>query len=103
MIEIKTEVTSPEEAVIRVSGEIDMGTSPKLRDILKDAAAQKMKTVTVDLSAVTYMDSSGIATLVEMLQKMNACKGKLVLRAMKPQVKAVFEIAHLTEVFQIVE
>ena len=103
MIDFKSEVTSPEEATIHVSGEIDMNTSPKLRDILKTAVSQKMKRVTIDLSGVTYMDSSGIATLVEMLQTMTSVKGQLVLKGMQPQVKAIFEIAHLTEVFEIVE
>ena len=103
MIEMKTEVLSPVAVVIRVSGEVDMNTSPKLQDILKSAAAQGMKDVTIELSGVTYMDSSGIATLVEMLQAMTAKKGKLVLKAMAPQVKSVFEIAHLTEVFEIVD
>lgn len=103
MIEVKTEVLSPQEAMVRVSGEVDMNTSPKLREILNSAAAQGMKQVTIELSGVSYMDSSGIATLVEMLQHMLARKGRLILKAMKPEVKSVFEIAHLTEVFEIVE
>ncbi|OGH59159.1 MAG: hypothetical protein A3G34_02425 [Candidatus Lindowbacteria bacterium RIFCSPLOWO2_12_FULL_62_27] len=103
MMELRSEVTALEEAVIHVKGEIDMNTSPKLRDLLKSSEAQRMKKVTVDLSGVTYMDSSGIATLVEMLQTLTAKKGRLILKAMKPEVKAVFEIAHLTEVFEIVD
>lgn len=103
MIELKSEVAAPGEAVIHVSGEIDMNTSPKLRDLLKSATSQKMKKITVDLSNVSYMDSSGIATLVECLQAMDALKGQLILKAMKPEVRAVFEIAHLTEVFEIVD
>ena len=103
MMELRSEVTALEEAVIHVKGEIDMNTSPKLRDLLKSSEAQRMKKVTVDLSGVTYMDSSGIATLVEMLKTLTAKKGRLILKAMKPEVKAVFEIAHLTEVFEIVD
>ena len=103
MIELNTVVHSLEEATIGVSGEIDMNTSPKLRDILKSAIAQNMKKITVDLSKVTYMDSSGIATLVECLQALMSKKGRLTLKAMQAEVKAVFEIAHLTEVFEIVD
>lgn len=103
MIELNTEVTALDEATIHVKGEIDMNTSPQLRELLKSASQQNMRKVTVQLSNVTYMDSSGIATLVEMLQTLSARKGKLILKAMKPEVKAVFEIAHLTEVFDIVE
>lgn len=103
MIDLKSEFTAPGEATIHVGGEIDMNTSPKLRDLLKSATKQKMKKIVVDLSNVNYMDSSGIATLVECLQDISAVKGELTLKSMKPQVKAVFEIAHLTEVFQIVD
>lgn len=103
MIELKSDVTSLEEAVIHVKGEIDMNTSPKLRELLKSPEAQKMKKITVELSSTTYMDSSGIATLVECLQSLASRKGQLILKAMKPEVKAVFEIAHLTEVFEIVD
>ena len=103
MIDLKSEVTAIGEATIRVGGEIDMNTSPKLRELLKSATNQKMKKLIIDLSNVDYMDSSGIATLVECLQDIAAIKGSLVLKSMKPQVKAVFEIAHLTEVFKIVD
>ncbi len=103
MIDVQSEVVSLEEAVVRVFGEVDMNTSPKLRDVLLPAAKQKLKKVTIDLGGVTYMDSSGIATLVEMLQLTLAHKGQLILKSLTPQVKAVFEIAHLTEVFSIVE
>ena len=89
--------------MIHVKGEIDMNTSPKLRDLLKSSEAQKMKTITVNLADVSYMDSSGIATLVECLQDQSSKKGRLILKAMRPDVKAVFEIAHLTEVFEIVD
>lgn len=103
MIGVKSEVVSIGEAVIHVSGEVDMNTSPKLRDILKEAAGQKMKKIVIDLAGVTYMDSSGIATLVEGLQMTSGYQGEFILKGMMPQVKAVFEIAHLTEVFTIVE
>ena len=103
MIDVRSQADALEEASIHVGGEVDLNTSPKLREALKSAAAQKMKTVTVHLREVTYMDSSGIATLVEMLQAMLAYQGRLVLKGMRPQVRAVFEIAHLTEVFDIVE
>lgn len=103
MIEIRPEAVALDEAVVHVKGEIDMNTSPKLRDHLKTAVQQNMKKITVNLSEVSYMDSSGIATLVECFQLLTSKKGRLILKAMKPEVKAVFEIAHLTEVFEIVD
>jgi anti-sigma B factor antagonist len=57
--------------------------------------------VVVDVSDVPHMDSSGVATLVEALQKVKRYKGRLVLVGMQDRVKSVFEISRLTELFEI--
>ena len=54
--------------IVMLSGEIDLESSPKARQILLDAVGKK-KRVLVDLASVTYMDSSGIASLVEVFQR----------------------------------
>jgi len=101
VIEIVTDFDSPDEAILDVSGEVDMNTSDELREILMDAAEQDMEKVTVDLSGVDFMDSSGIATLVDGLQTMKKNGGQLVLRNLNENVRSVFEIANLTDVFTI--
>lgn len=101
MIEIHSEAISPQEVIVRVTGDIDMNTSPKLRDHFKESVSQNLTCITVDLSGVAFMDSSGIATLVEVLQILHKRKGRLSLKSMQPQVRSVFEIAHLLEVFEV--
>ena len=53
---------------VTVSGDIDMSSSTKMRDVLTPLFQNDNKVIVVDLSGVSYIDSSGIATLVEGLQ-----------------------------------
>ena len=55
----------------------------------------------VDLKEVTYMDSSGVATLVEALQLTNKENGKLRLCNLGPAISDVFELSRLDKVFDI--
>ena len=86
--------------VVELSGEIDLERAPEVRKLLLACVGQR-RDVLVDLSRVTYIDSSGIASLVEALQ----CAGKggthLGLVAVSPQALRVFELARLDKVFAI--
>lgn len=86
--------------IISVSGEIDLSNSPKLRDAFKKLEGLDLL---IDLSAVTYMDSSGVATLVEAMQKVSKNNGKFKLCGLTGEAKNIFEIARLDEVFSIYE
>ncbi|MFQ5693690.1 MAG: STAS domain-containing protein [Nitrospinota bacterium] len=100
MIEIETEDLG-NSALVRVSGEVDMSNSPKMRDSLMDLTKKGISTIVIDLAGVNYMDSSGIATLVEGLQETMSYGGKFRLAGLSPKVQQVFELARLQEVFEI--
>ena len=57
--------------------------------------------IVVDLKKVAFVDSSGLATLIEALQKVHAYAGKLVLCCLSPTVLGVFQLANLDNIFQI--
>jgi len=59
------------------------------------------KKVLIDLSGVTYIDSSGLATLIEMFQRLKKIGGKLRLSSMNEKVKNVFEITKLYKLFEV--
>jgi len=88
-------------AVIHVSGEVDMSTSPDLRKVLQTEVKAKTARIIVDLDGVSYIDSSGLATLVECLQGVRKYNGELLLAGLRKTVKDVFEIARLNEVFEL--
>ncbi len=57
-------------AVLSVHGEIDLGTAPTLRDVLQPVLEHQTGPVVVDLSTVSFMDSSGVHLLVETLRRL---------------------------------
>ncbi len=78
-----------------------MSTSTLVRTHLTDLFKKNQKMIVVDLSNVSYIDSSGIATLVEGLQWSHSNNTKFRLTNLTPMVKDVFEIARLLTVFEV--
>ncbi len=86
--------------VVRLAGSVDLEHSPKIRRTLLDAVAARVN-VFVDLSEVTYIDSSGIACLVEALQAARDHSADLGLVSVSRQAMRVLELARLDMVFSI--
>ena len=78
--------------ILRPDGDIDLSHSPTLRNDIRKA---------IDLAGVSYMDSSGVATLVEAMQLSRKANSKLVLCALTDRVHSIFEIARLDQFFTI--
>ena len=85
-------------SVFQVNGEINISTSP---DLKKHFEKQPSKKIIVNLERVTYIDSSGLATLVEILKKTRSQGGSLGLAGMSDKVKSLFEITKLDKLFSI--
>ncbi len=92
-----------EAVVLRPSGEIDLGRSPSLRTSISKAQSAKPQRLIFDLKDVPYMDSSGVATLVEAMQVARRYHGSVVLCGLHERVLSIFEIARLDMVFKIVD
>ncbi len=84
--------------VFQVDGEINISTSPELK---KQFEKQTSKKVVVDLTKVAYIDSSGLATLVEILKRTKSQSGSLALSGLSDKVKSLFEITKLDKLFQV--
>lgn len=65
--------------VLRVSGEMDLMTSPELRRHVHDAVAAGHRSVVVDLSGVFFCDSSGVGVLIAARRLLRSCGGRLRL------------------------
>ena len=87
--------------VVEVSGEIDFHSSRELREKFQEILDPKCSKLLVSLRKVSYIDSSGLATFVEALQRMKRLGGKLVLAGLAPAVRGVFEIAKLDSIFSL--
>jgi anti-sigma B factor antagonist len=87
-------------AVLRVWGEVDLSWSQEVRRQVLDALA-RARALAVQLDAVSYIDSSGIAALVEGFQQARAKGARFALLAPSESVRAVLELARLDRVFPI--
>lgn len=87
--------------VLPLEGEIDLHVSPQVSASLAAIVKRKPARVVVDLSRVSYIDSSGLAVLIEAMQKVDAYGGKFSLAGLQESVRPIFEIARLDQVFQI--
>lgn len=87
--------------VLAIEGSVDIYTSPELRGELKVALDSQAPRLVVDMEGVSFVDSSGLATLIEALQRINGYSGKLVLCNLSKTVHGVFELANLDSIFQI--
>lgn len=85
-----------------VVGQIDMGSSPALRKTLLDSL-KGTDHVAVNLSLVKYIDSSGIASLLEVLKEARKLKKRVVLFGLTAAVLQVLQLTRLTGVFEICE
>ena len=83
-------------------GEVDLEHSPKAREVLLDCVGRGQK-VLVDLSAVEYIDSSGVASLVEAFQKAKKNGVEFALVSVNAAALRVLELARLDKVFVIHE
>ncbi len=90
-------------AVIKPTGEIDLYSSSDLRKVLLAAIPKGTGAVGIDLSAVPYMDSSGVATLVEGLKACGKAKRRFTLLRPSEAVMKVLQLSRLDSVFEITQ
>ena len=87
--------------ILTVEGEVNMTTSPELRNYFLELIKTGHSRLVVDFTKMAYLDSSGLATLVECHQNVNEKKGKLSLVNVPEKIKNLFSLTKLDKVFVI--
>ena len=100
-MDVTREQPDGDTVLLAVAGNIDIYTSPELRGELKVALDSHVPRIVVDLAQVTFVDSSGLATLIEALQKVNEYSGKVILCSLAKTVLGVFQLSNLDSLFDI--
>ena len=88
--------------IVAVEGDVDLSCSGDLRKILFESL-RGVRRLVVNLGAIRYLDSSGIATLIEVLKESQKTKTEFALFAMSPAVRDVFRLTHVIKIFQVHE
>jgi anti-sigma B factor antagonist len=93
------DTTSP--TIVSLAGEIDLTSSRRLREVLLSIANAGEHRVVVDMTNVTFMDSTGLAALVTARKRLTSMDGEIVLRGPSPGVRKLLEITGLLRVFTV--
>ena len=96
-----TSRASGDRTVVDVTGEIDVYTAPALREELASLIDSDHTDLVVNLTSVTFMDSTGLGVLVGALKKARTLGGDLQLVIDQEKILKVFRITALTQVFSI--
>ena len=88
--------------IVTVKGEIEIYSAPVFRHDLLDAMTASSEGMIVDLSALEFIDSSGLGVLIRLLRRLNGQKRPLALIITSEAISRVFTITGLSTVFEIV-
>jgi anti-anti-sigma factor len=90
-----------DEAVIFLTGELDLATAPELTGVLGPVLEHGPQEVMLDLSGLSFIDSSGIAALVDSQQRLSTQKRRLSIHGAQQGALRVFEIAGLVDFLHV--
>jgi anti-anti-sigma factor len=90
-------------SVFYLRGEISIDTVPRLKEAFKDTIGKKSRKVLLNFEEVGYIDSLGIATLIEFSKNLKAIEGVVFLSDLSPKVRTIFGIVKLEKMFKIYE
>jgi anti-anti-sigma factor len=93
-------VANENGALASLYGRIDIDSSPAVRDqLIALLQGQHPRRVSIDLSGVTHIDSSGVATLIEALKIARNCKTQLRLQGLHDRLHRLFEATGILSLF----
>jgi len=88
--------------IVDVTGDIDLSTSPDLRKVLLHEMRElKIPRVVVNLTSVRYVDSSGVASLLEGLKASRDMKSRFIMYGLNAKVTQVLQLSKLLNIFEI--
>ena len=90
-------------SIVQLAGEIDVYTSPKVKDAIGDLIDRGVYNLVIDLENVRYIDSTGLGVLIGGLKRVREHGGSVNLVCTNPQIKKIFDITGLVKIFGIFE
>jgi anti-sigma B factor antagonist len=95
-------MSAPQPAsVLPLTGVLDLHVSPTIATLIGDKIKERPSRLVVDVSQVSYVDSSGLAVLINAMRDMEDCGGLFMLAGVQEDVQAILESARLEKFFLI--
>jgi anti-sigma B factor antagonist len=98
---IEDESERSQATVLSAYGELDLHITPELQDRVVAAIEGGAELVVVDLSGVTFIDSMALGVLLGAVNRLRRRGGNLRLVVPSPDLRRIFEISHLDQVFTL--
>jgi anti-sigma B factor antagonist len=100
-IKVNVKAADDKAFVIEVQGEIDVYTSPRVKESINDLIEKGNYNLVINLEGVRYIDSTGLGVLIGALKKVREHNGRIILICNNPQIKKIFNITGLVKIFEI--
>ena len=89
--------------IVKPVGEVDIYTSPKLKEKLLKSLKEKEIDLLIDGEKLDYIDSTGLGVLISILKKVKESENNIILINLKSNIRKLFDITGLDKVFIIKE
>lgn len=89
------------ETVLTIEGTLDAVTAPELRSVVDDLVNESRKEVTLELSSLRLIDSSGVGVIVSLFKRIRANGGQVRITGLRDQPRAIFRLLRLDRVFPV--
>jgi len=98
-LDVQTRQTDAGIAVIAPTGRLDVAGAPALKDAVSEVVKNGPPKVVIDMEGVTFVDSTGLGSVISALKQIRSGQGELRLAAPNQQVRVVLELTTLDRVF----
>lgn len=88
-----------EVTVVQIEGTLDAVTAPEFRTLVDELVAENRKDITLELSGLRLIDSSGVGVIVSLFKRVRANDGKVRIVGLRDQPRAIFRLLRLDRVF----
>lgn len=92
-----------DQVFVTLSKEVYVEQASSFREALLPYLEKGHKNFTLDVSGLSYIDSSGLGVLIGIQKRAITNGGKVIIKGLKGQVKELFELTRLTKIFEIIE
>jgi anti-sigma B factor antagonist len=90
---------SGDDTILRIEGTLDAATAPDLRTVVDQVVDEGRLLITLELSGLRLIDSSGVGVIVSLFKRVRANGGQVRIQGLRDQPRAIFRLLRLDRVF----
>lgn len=96
-----TRTDNGDETVLEIDGTLDAVTAPEIRAVVDQLVTERRRSVTLELTSLRLIDSSGVGVIVSLFKRIRADGGQVKIVGLRDQPRAIFRLLRLDRVFPV--